>query len=175
MSNDLEKTDMPTKHLDLFQLQNAYSPIFNIAKIPEDQKEDFKRHAFISTFPVAAVVIFHFLTLGIFTTIYMGLKHSRLPLIKPNDFSAGKAIGFLFIPFFNIYWYFVFWIRLVDRINFQYKLRNQPDAIPKGLVVTTLIISLIPYLGLIGGFILLPICAGIIQSACNKLALMREF
>jgi hypothetical protein len=174
MSNDLEKTGMPIKGLDLFQLQNVYSPIFNIAKIPENQKEDFKRHAFISTFSVAAVVIFHFLTLGIFTTIYMGLKHSRLPLIKPNDFSAGKAIGFLFIPFFNIYWFFVFWLRLVDRINFQYRLRNQPDPISKGLMITTLIISLIPYLGLIGSLILLPICAGMIQSACNKLVLTKE-
>lgn len=174
MSNELKPSEVPTKRLELFELQNVYSPIFNIAKISADQKEEFKRHGFASTFPVAVVVILHFLTIGIFTTIYMGLKHSKLPLIKPNDFSAGKAIGFLFIPFFNIYWYFVFWLRLVDRINFQYRLRNQPDPVPKGLMITALIISLIPYLGLIGGLVLMPICAGMIQSACNKLVLSKE-
>ena len=147
-------------------------PLFN--KIPKDQKEDLVRHGFFSTFPVAVVVILHFLTFGLFTTIYMGLKHSKLPLIKHDDFSAGKAIGFLFIPFFNIYWYFVFWLRLVDRINFQHKLRNQPELIPKALMITTLILALIPYANMVGVFILMPICVGLIQSACNKLALSQE-
>lgn len=161
------------QHLDSFQLQNVYTPMFDIMKIPNEQKEEFKRHSMFKTFPVALVVILHFLTSGIFTTIFMGLKHSKLPLIKQNDFSGGKAIGFLFIPFFNIYWFFVFWVRLADRINFQFRLRNQPNAVSKGLVITTLIIAIIPPLGLISGLILFPIFAGQIQSACNKLAIEK--
>jgi hypothetical protein len=159
------------QRLDFFQLQNVYTPGFDISKIPSEQKEEFKKHMMTSTYPTAAVVIFHFLTLGIFTVIYFGLKHTKLPRIKSDDFSGGKAIGFMFIPFFNFYWIFVFWIRLVDRINFQFKLRNQPEPVPKGLVITTVIIGIIPYLGLISWLILYPIVAGQIQSACNKLAL----
>lgn len=161
------------QRLDSHQLQNVYTPMFNIMRIPNEQKEEFKRHSMFTTFPVALVVILHFFTIGIFTTIFMGLKHSKLPLIKQNDFSGGKAIGFLFIPFFNIYWFFVFWIRLADRINFQFRLRNQPNAVSRGLVITTLIIAIIPYLGLISGLILVPIIAGQIQSACNKLAIEK--
>ena len=159
-----------TQRINPFQLHNVYTPMFDLRMVPNDQKEEFKRNSMFTTFPVALVVILHFITIGIFTTIYMGLKHSQLPMIKTDDFSAGKAIGFLFIPIFNIYWFFVFWTRLADRINFQFRLRNQPEAVSKGLVITSLIIAIIPYLGIISGIFLFPIFAGQMQSACNKLA-----
>lgn len=89
------------------------------------------------------------LTIGIFGTIYLGLKHSKLPLIKSDDFTAGKGIGFLFIPFFNLYWQFVFWLRLVDRINFQYRLRGEPDPVSRDLALWTIILSLVGFVFLI--------------------------
>ena len=112
--------------------------------------------------------------MGIFTTIFCGLKHSQFPLIKPDDFGAGKAIGFMFIPFFNIYWMFVFWLRLTDRINFQFKIRNQIAPVSRGLVLAALIVMFVPYLGmLVSGLILMPIAIGQIQSSCNTLAMHR--
>lgn len=127
-------------------------------------------------FETAVVVILGIVTLNIFTVIYHGLKHSRLPKVRPDDFSAGRAIGFLFIPFFNFYWIFVFWTRLVQRINFQFKLRGQlpPVAEELGVAVAILtILSMIPVLGIVTAavnwLILLPILSAQIQSAANRL------
>jgi hypothetical protein len=162
-----------SEQLGYLQLQSVYNPYFDLRKIPLDQREEFKNHTLDTTFPVAVVILLHFVTLGIFTFIHFGLLHSRLPIIKSDDFSGGKAIGFLFIPFFNIYWIFVFWGRLTDRINFQYKLRNQPAPISKGLVITSVAIAIIPYLGILSFIFLLPIVVGTIRSACNRLVIEK--
>jgi len=157
--------------LNQFQMSSVYEERFDLNQITVAQREQFKQHAFLSTFPVAVVIILHFVTFGIFTFIYMGLKHSKLPMIKHDDFSAGKAIGFMFIPFFNLYWMFMFWLRLADRINFQFRLRGQKAPVDRGLVLATVIVDFVPYLGLVvSGLILFPIVIGEIQSACNKLA-----
>jgi hypothetical protein len=161
------------QRLNLFQLQNVYTPMFDMTKVPNEQKEEFKKHAINKTFSIPGAIFLHFITFGIFTTIFCGLKHSKLPIIKPDDFSGGKAIGFLFIPLYNLYWIFVFWLRLADRINFQLRLRNQPAAVSKGLLTTAVIIMIIPYVGLLSWLILFPIVLGQIQSASNKLALEK--
>ncbi len=162
-----------SQRLGFLQLQSVYNPYFDIRKIPPDQHEEFKIHALDTTFPVAVAILLHFVTLGIFTIIYFGLMHSKLPRIKSDDFSGGKAIGFLFIPFFNFYWIFVFWGRLTDRINFQYKLRNQPVPISKGLVITAVSLAIIPYVGILSWIFLMPIVVGTIQSACNRLVIEK--
>jgi mannose/fructose/N-acetylgalactosamine-specific phosphotransferase system component IIC len=150
-----------------------------VAALPPGKIEELRIHC-LREFPTGVAVLLHFLTLGFFTTIYHGLKHSQLPMAAHDDFRAGKAIGFLFIPFFNIYWVFVFWLRLADRINLQFRLRGLPDAVSRGLVLTSIIfvvIGIIPILGLItatvAGFVLFPILSGQIQSACNRLVMMQ--
>ena len=169
------RAQMPTvptpQPLNQFQMASVYDARFDLSQISVEQREQYKQHSFLDTFPVAVVILLHFVTLGIFTFIFMGLKHSKLPKIKHDDFSAGKAIGFMFIPFFNFYWIFMFWMRLVDRINFQFRLRGQTPPIDRGLVLATVIIDFVPYLGLfVSGLILFPIVVGEIQSACNTLA-----
>ena len=152
-------------------LYGIYSPTFDTTQLSEEERDACMAHGFVSTFPTAVLVLLHFLTMGLFTTIYHGLKHSELPIVRPDDFTAGKAIGFLFIPFFNLYWFFVFWLRLADRVNFQFALRGRPAPVSRGLLLASLIICLIPYLGMLSGLILFPICVGQIQSACNQLAM----
>lgn len=151
-----------------FLMEHVYESYFNVNDIAPDMRESLKRHG-MRKFPTAVAILLHFVTLGIFTIIYYGLKHSELPKIKSDDFSAGRAIGFLFIPFYNIYWEFKFWLRLCDRINFQCKLRNMGSPVPRGLLLATVIVGLIPYINLISWAILLPISIGFIQSAINKL------
>jgi hypothetical protein len=90
-----------------------------------EQIELYKRHELTSFNPALAVVL-SILTVGLFPCIYYGLQNSKLPTVKDIDPTAGKAIGFLFIPYFNIYWQIVVWARLVDRINFQLRLRGKP-------------------------------------------------
>ena len=152
--------------------QFVYEPAFNLAAVPSEQQAAFRTHRLDSTFPVAVAVLLHFLTFGLFTLIYHGLKHSRLPPIRMDDFRGGKAIGFMFIPFFNLYWLFVFWLRLTDRLNFQFRLRGLPWPVPRGLVLTACILQVIPYFGAISWLILIPIVSGYIQSAANQLVIM---
>lgn len=84
-------------------LPAVYKPDFELSNLSEEKRIDFSQHQFNSTFPTAAVIVLHFITSGIFTLIYFGLKHSKLPMIRHDDFGAGKAIGFMFIPGFNLY------------------------------------------------------------------------
>jgi hypothetical protein len=137
-----------------------------------EQREQYRRHG-LNPFPTWLAVVLHFLTLGIFTFIAHGLKFSKLPVVKQNDFGTGKAIGFMFIPFFNIYWLFRFALGLTDRLNFQHKLRGLPPPVSRGLVLAACIVNLIPYIGLISFAILVPIVSGQWQSAANRLAAER--
>jgi hypothetical protein len=151
---------------------DPYSRMFNVAQLSEEQRLPYSQHQ-LQEFPTWAVIVLSIVTLGIFGVVYHGMKHSKLPKVRPDDFGAGKAIGFLFIPFFNLYWTFVFWNRLADRINFQYKLRAAPPPVSRDLAIWTNIT------GIAGSFIFFtwlawPILACIsaaqIQNAANDLA-----
>lgn len=156
--------------LNSTKFANIYHPLYNLESIPEEDRELMKEHDINDTFPAAVVILLHFLTLGIFSFLYMGMRHSRLPRIRHDDFGAGKAIGFMLIPIVSAYWAFMFWVRLASRINFQFRLRNLPEPVPRGLVITAVIVSLIPFFGFLAWMILFPACIGFMQSACNQLA-----
>jgi hypothetical protein len=153
------------------QVANPYDKFFNVDQLPAVQREAYKQHS-LTEFAPWAVIVLTILTLGIFGVIYHGLKHSQLPVVKEDDFGAGKGIGFLFIPFFNLYWVFVFWLRLVDRINFQYRLRGAAPPVSRDLALAALIVSLVGWILFLGwvGAILALVVAGQIQSAANRLA-----
>jgi hypothetical protein len=152
-------------------VSNPYDKGYDLSQLSDEQREGFKHHT-LKHYPTWLVIVFSILTIGIFGIIYHGLKHSRLPKVKSDDFGAGKGIGFLFIPFFNLYWQFVFWLRLVDRINFQYRLRGAPEPISRDLALATIIVSLtaivIGITGIVSSIMAL-IVAGQIQSATNRL------
>ncbi len=180
---------------------DVYNPVFDLSRLSSEQQNSFMQHQFTYTFSIDAVIGMHFITLGLFTLIYFGLKHSRLLMIKHDDFKAGRAIGFMFIPFFNLYWQFRFWLRLVDRVTLQLRLRGFIPTIPKGLMLATLIVSLIPVVNLAALIVIYPstglvlatiilgivaiaglatllvmlgICIVQIQRACNKIVLAES-
>ena len=131
----------------------------------------------LTHFDTAGAVVLGIITLNVFAVIYHGLKFSRLPRVRADDFTAGRAIGFLFIPFFNFHWIFVYWTRLAQRMNFQFKLRNLPPPVSAGLgiaVAILTILSILPGLGIataaVNWLILVPILSAQIQSAANQLA-----
>jgi hypothetical protein len=124
----------------------------------------------VLTFSIGALIGMHFITLGLFTLIFFGLKHSQMPLIRHDDFGARKAIGFMFIPFFNLYWQFKFWLRLVDRVNFQSRLAGLRPAISRKLMLATIIVGLVPGVNAAAFLVMYPICIVRIQRACNELA-----
>jgi len=67
--------------------------------------------------------------------------------------SPGKAVGFCFIPFFNIYWVYVAWVGLAKDINAYCRARSiYAPRVDEGLALTfyiLLLVSAIPYLGLL--------------------------
>ncbi len=160
-----------SNHTQTFNLSSVYEEYFNLKKLNPQEIDNFKKNRFFNKFSTALAILLHFITLGIFTTIYCGLKFSKLPKIKSDDFGADKAIGFLFIPFFNFYWIFVFWRGLASRINLQFRLRNEQPPVSVGLATAICILIFIPYLGgIVNYFILMPILFSQIQSASNRLA-----
>jgi len=147
---------------------DVYDPGYDLGGLPDEQRQEFAQHKITSALSVAAAIVLHFFTLGLFTLIYYGFKHSELPVIKHDDFGAGRAIGFSFIPFFNLYWQFVFWLRLVGRLNFQLRLRGLEPLISRGLMLATLVLGLVPVVNLVC-LVMFPLCIGQIQMACNSL------
>jgi hypothetical protein len=157
-----------------------YDPNYKLESLSDSLKEECKKHRFTEPFSPALCVILHILTLGIFTIIHCGIMHGNLPRISHKDFGAGKAIGFRFIPIYNIYWIFVFWEQLARRINFQFRLRGKPAPVSVALADWACILrimGLIPYLGYvtvtIAFLVLFPILFANARSACNELALER--
>ncbi len=125
----------------------------------------------LGRFSVAAVVVLSIVTLGIFNLIYFGLMHDKMAKLRYNDPSAGKAIGYMLIPFFSLYWMFFIYIRLCDRIAEQRVFRGLPPRNLRGLAIAACVFGLIPYLGWIGGPLILdPIFFGLLQSRVNELA-----
>jgi hypothetical protein len=144
-----------------------YSPIGQV--VPADSPQA-RMHA-LGTFSVAGVVLLHLVTFGLFSLIYFGLMHDKMPKLRHDDPSAGKAIGFMFIPFFNFYWMFFMYIRLCDRIAEQRQMRGLPPENLRGLAIAACILSLIPYLGILAGAIIMDsILFGLLQSRVNELA-----
>lgn len=70
-------------------------------------------------FSVILLVLLHFVTFGIFTFIWFGILHGRLPKVRRNDPSARRATLFILIPIFHVYWLFFFIYRLCARVEEQ--------------------------------------------------------
>lgn len=125
----------------------------------------------LTTFPVAVVILLHFVTFGIFTFIWLNLMHGKMCRVRVDDPSAGRAIGFCFIPFFNLYWIFFTYRRLCLRIDEQRDLYGLPPSNLRGLATTACIFQVIPYLNILIDYtIITPIFLGMIQSSVNQLA-----
>jgi len=127
----------------------------------------------LDMFSVAGMVLLQLVTFGIFPLIWLGLMHDKMPRTRPDDPSAGKAIGFMFIPFFNFYWMFFNYLRLCDRINDQRAMRGLSPSAPRGLAMASCIITLIPYVNFLVGYLIIePIFVGMLQASVNELVLV---
>ena len=121
-------------------------------------------------FPVWAVAVLHLITFGLFSLIHFGMVHDQLPKPATDDPTAGKAIGFMFIPYWNWYWVFMHSLRLADRVNFQFALRGLAPAVPRGLVLASSILFIIPYVNILIGMPIMWLITSIyFQAAINRL------
>ena len=124
----------------------------------------------LESFPVVGLIALHFFTCGLFSLIWLNVLHGKLPRVRSNDPSAGKAIGFCFIPFFNLYWIFFTFRRLCLRIAEQREQYGLPPNDLRGLATADCIVKVIPWVNvLIGYTILTPIFIGRVQASVNEL------
>jgi prepilin-type processing-associated H-X9-DG protein len=129
---------------------------------------DPHQHQF-KEFPVAAAIILNFLTCGLFSPIWINLMHGRLPKVRQDDPSAARAIGFCFIPFYNLYWIFVSYRRLCLRLDEQRELYGLPASDLRGMATVNCIFQVIPYINILGMIFVTPIFLGRLQSSVNEL------
>ena len=125
----------------------------------------------LTAFSTPLVVFLHFITFGIFSWIHFGLMHDRLPRARHDDPSAAKAICFMLIPFFNVfYWRFFEGMRICDRINEQRHFAGLPPTAPRGLAIAYGVVMIVPYINFLVGFpILGSIYYGMLQASVNEL------
>jgi hypothetical protein len=125
----------------------------------------------LPAFPVIGLLALHFLTCGIFGVVWLNVMHGKMPRVREDDPSAGKAVGFCFIPFFSLYWIFVTFRRLCLRVDEQRELYGLPPSNLTGLATTTCIFMVIPYVNILIGLpIVFPIFAALMQASVNELA-----
>jgi len=136
-------------------------------------EKDFPAQPRLSELSPLLAVFLHVWTLGLFGLFYYPWLHSQLPKTRPDDPTGGRAFGFLFIPFFNLYWVFFCYGRLCLRISEQRAAHGLP---PNRLHVLVTILGigmilLIPYgLNLFLWAWLSTVLVGLLQTNINELA-----
>jgi hypothetical protein len=160
----------PPAYFALPPPQVVYGPMADVRMWAMSERARLAHHS-VERFPVWAVAVLHIVTLGLFPLIHFGLLHDRLPRAAHNDPSSGKAIGFQFIPYFNLYWVFFSVLRLCDRLNLQLRLRGEEPRAPRGFGIATCIFSVVPYLNILIGYpIMWTIMVCRLQSTVNRVA-----
>jgi hypothetical protein len=125
-------------------------------------------------YPVWLMALLSFLTFGIYGMYWLNHWHGLMPKRRADDPSTGRAIGFLFIPLYNIYWLFESLLRLCTRLDEELADAGLPDRVPKELVRWFCILYLVPYANLVASPILGAIATGRLQSLVNQLARFDE-
>jgi len=155
--------------MQLHFYQNIYEPDFNLGTLNSEEIKRVEDHHLSDSFPVGAAIALHYLTLGFFSFIYYGLKHDELPKLRSDDPNGLMAVGLMFVPLFNLYWQFMLWVRLVKRLEFQYKLKNAPCPVNRDLAIACMICKMIPGINFVSFLVLMPILISQIQEAIDGL------
>ncbi len=88
--------------------------------------------------------------------------------------SPGMAVGFLFIPVFNVYWNFVALHGLGQDLNRYLRRHRLPGRrMPVGIALAACIVFLIPYVNVVSVFILLPIALAFLRTTSEDIAAAR--
>jgi hypothetical protein len=67
--------------------------------------------------------------------------------------TPGTAVGYLFIPFYNLYWYFIASVGLTSALNRALMSYNSPRRASGGLAIAACVMQLIPYINMLAPFI----------------------
>lgn len=168
-----------------------YGPYPGAAAGDDDRAALRARGLVFKAYPVWVVVLANIVTIGIFAPFWLAHWHGLMPKRRPNDPGTGRAIGFMFIPVFSIYWLFECNLRLCTRLDEELRTAGEQLMTPRevlrwGLVLwvgasavfyavslagaeETPAASVVMFV-LMGGWVLLTVATGILQSRVNTLA-----
>ncbi|MGI8925206.1 MAG: DUF4234 domain-containing protein [Tepidiformaceae bacterium] len=121
-------------------------------------------------YPVWLMVLLSVITWGLFAWFWVNHWHGVMPKRRPDDPSTARAIGFMFIPLFNLYWMFESRLRLCTRLDEELDAAGIRARCPRELIRWWSILDVIPYLGLLVMPLLAAIAVGMLQSRVNALA-----
>lgn len=80
-------------------------------------------------FPVWLLVVLHYATFGVFSFFWITSMHGRLPRNTPDEPGAGRAVALMLIPLVNLYWMFICYPLLVERLNTVRERRGLPTDV----------------------------------------------
>ena len=63
--------------------------------------------------------------------------------------TPGQAVGYLFIPFYNLYWVFIANVGLCEAVNRTLLSRGRQPQAPKGVAIAACVTHIIPYCNLL--------------------------
>lgn len=138
-----------------------------------ETRDDLRRRGiFFKRYPPWVMVLLTVFTLGIYMQFWLNHWHGIMPKRRTDDPGTGRAIGFLFIPFFNYYWVFESVLRLCTRLDEEFAEAGLATRCPRELIRWTVISNVVPYINYLG--LLLPVLPAIVvgqmQSRVNQLA-----
>lgn len=96
-------------------------------------------------------VLFAFFGPLFFTIVWLHSAWAAIPAdyrVTANGkrVSPGEAVGFLFVPFYNLYWMFVASGGLCDALDYLLRSAGSPHKAPKTVSLLACIFQLVPYL-----------------------------
>lgn len=140
-------------------------------------------------YPIAAMVMLNLVTVGIFGHFWVAHWHGLMPKRRPDDPSTARAMWFLLLPLYNIYWMFESRLRLCTRLDEEYATAGLRVRAPRELVRwwTIAYVALTPLAFLpaetgpewvasaigmlfLGVLVLESIAVGVLQGQVNQLA-----
>ncbi len=126
----------------------------------------------VSPFPVWLAALLHVVTLGLFSIFHFNAVHDRLPRAQSDDPTATRGAWFSFIPYFHFYWMVFNARRLVDRLNLQFRLRGERDAVSRDYATFAAVLGTIPYVNMTVGLFAWFFGVIAMQRAVNRVAAM---
>jgi len=125
-------------------------------------------------FPIWALVLLHYLTLGVFSMVWVNLYHGSLSRERADDPTAGQAVGYLFVPIYGLYWIFFTHLRLCERLYRDQIMAGLARPNLRAFALWCCIVEVVPYVNFLGTLITYPVLAGLLQHRLSELSVRLQ-
>ncbi|MBV9949297.1 MAG: hypothetical protein JOZ69_20780 [Myxococcales bacterium] len=93
---------------------------------------------------------------GVLMLVWVGMSWAMIPPAGRQTrngtwVSPGRAVGLLFVPFYNLYWVFAQSTGLCDALNRQLEAFGSAKRAPRGLAIAASVVQVVPYANLVLG------------------------